>query len=154
MAWCTLGDLAVVPTHADIETESVLDDDSRTVSYPGVLPKKPVSVPVGAHLVLTGDKGSKLKFFPLIPSEERRFGSTKTTLVTMKPWSYIGVAFSSDTELEEKTVELDAAKVVTKEAGDRTAMWIPGDALPAGRYVMHEEGATRTTVLEFGEAAE
>lgn len=148
------GELAVVPTHADIKTESVLDDDTQTVSYPVVLPKKPVVVPPNGYLVLTGENIGSMEFHPLIASDERKFGSTKSTLVTMKPWSYIGVAFESDTKLERKEATLDTSKVVEKKDDERSGMWIPGDALPPGRYVIHKDGATRTTVLEFGKPTE
>jgi hypothetical protein len=149
------GELARIKTNADIQTEPIWNNDTETVSYPAVIPTEPVAIPPEGKLLLTGkDNVEKMTFTPLIASGDRMFGSSKTTVVKMKPWSYIGTAFTSDTAFERKTATLDQSKVMTKSVGDRHASWIAGDALPAGRYVVHQEGATRTTVLEFGKAAE
>lgn len=148
-------DLASIKTNADIQTEPIWNNDTETVSYPAIIPTKPVAIPPDGHLLLTGkDNVEKMTFTPLLPSGERKFGNSKTTVIKMKPWSYIGTTFTSDTEFERKTAELDTSKVVKKSVGDRHASWIPGDALPAGRYVVHQEGSTRTTILEFGKAVE
>ncbi|MCA9567862.1 MAG: hypothetical protein KC656_08470 [Myxococcales bacterium] len=151
-----IGDeLAIVKTNADIQTESILNNDTETVTYPSVIPTKPVAIPADGYLVLVGQEtADSMQFVPLIASTDRQFGSTKSTLVKMKPWSYIGVEFKSDTEFERKSASLDEGKVVARTVGDRHASWIRGDALPAGRYVVHKEGSTRTTILEFGKPAE
>jgi hypothetical protein len=148
-------DLATIKTNADIQSEPVWNNDKDTVSYPSVIPTKPVTIPNDGYLLLVGEQTiSSMTYTPLVASEERQFGSSKTKVIKMKPWSYIGVEFTSDTEFTPKTVTLDEAKVKKKVVGDRHAWWIPGDALPAGRYVVHKDGSTRTTILEFGKAVE
>lgn len=146
-------ELLSVKTSADIKKEPLWKSETEFAEYPATLPKKPALIPADGHLVLVGERAVELtKFWPLIPSEERKFGSPTTTKITMDPWSYIGIAFTDDETFERKTAEVDAGKVVKMEKGDRKVAWIPGSALPAGRYAMHKEGDGRTTVVDFGSA--
>lgn len=145
------GELKAIKTSADIQTEPIWNNDTEKASYPGTLPKKPALVPADGYLVLVGESSvKKTQFFPLLPSDTRKFGSSKTKVITMQPWSYIGVQFKSDTDFERKDAALDSSKVLKKEKGDRIVSWIPGSALPAGRYAVHREKDTRTTVIDFG----
>lgn len=147
------GELGSIKTSADIQKDPVWNNDSETIAYPSVIPTKPVVIPPDGYLVLVGKESvEQTVFAPLIASGPRVFGSSRTKKIEMKPWSYIGVEFTSDTAFTRKEATVDTSKVVQKTVGDRVASWIPGDALPAGRYVVHKEGATRTTVLVFGEA--
>lgn len=145
------GELKAIKTSADIKVEPIWNNDTEMVSYPGTLPKKPALIPADGYLVLVGQGAvTKTLFNPLIPSETRKFGNAKTSVITMQPWSYIGVAFTSDSVFERKTAAPDAAKILKKEKGDRITSWIPGSALPGGRYAVHKEKDKRTTVIDFG----
>lgn len=146
--------LAAIKTSADIKSEPIWNNATEMAQYPSTLPKSPVGIGPDDHLVLVGEGSvAGTRYHPLIESPERKFGSDKTTIITMQPWSYIGVAFTSDTEFERKTAAPDAAKILTKTKGDRTVSWMKGDALPAGRYAVHKEKDGRTTVLDFGKTA-
>ncbi len=151
------GELAIIKTNADIQTETLLDG-SAEVRYPGAIPDKPVRIPEDGWLVMVGPEFVKSGVIePLIASGARRFRGPdrpgqKRVVFQMEPWSYIGVAFASDTKIEPRTVEI--REKVTKEKGDRAATWIKGDAVPPGRYVVHREGSLRTTVLDFGKPLE
>lgn len=147
------GELNAIKTTADIKSEPVWNHETEKVTYPSTLPKAPVLIGADDHLVLVGEGAvTQTQFHPLIASGERKFGSDKTTKVTMQPWSYIGVEFRSDTDYDRKTAAPDATKVLNKQKGDRNVSWVKGDALPAGRYAVHKEKDQRTTVLDFGAA--
>lgn len=148
------GELKAIKTSADIKKEPIWNSESEVALYPATVPKNPARVPADGFLVLVGDRAvEKMQYFPLIKSDVRKFGSPSTTVITMDPWSYIGLSFTSDTEFARKTATPDAAKIVKKSSDDRTSAWIPGSALPPGRYAMHKEGDGRTTVVDFGTAA-
>ena len=146
-------ELKAIKTSADIKKEPIWKSDTEFALYPATVPKSPALVPADGFLVLGGERAAKqTTFWPLIMSAERKFGSPTTTKITMDPWAYIGIEFASDTEYERKTAVPDDTKILKKDAGDRVTHWIPGNALPAGRYAMHKEGDTRTTVVDFGAA--
>lgn len=146
-------ELQAIKTSADIKKEPIWKSDTEVALYPATVPKSPAVIPADGYLVLVGERAAKqTAYWPLIASETRTFGSPTTTKITMDPWSYIGIEFSSDTEFERKTATPDDSKILKKDAGDRVTHWIPGNALPAGRYAMHKEGDTRTTIVDFGAA--
>lgn len=148
-------ELQSIKTSADIKKEPIWNDEENFAEYPATVPKSPALIPEDGFLVLVGERAvEKMKYWPLIKSGERKFGSPKTTKITMDPWSYIGIEFTSDTEYERKTAEPEASKIIKMEKGDRKVAWIPGTALPAGRYAIHKEGDDRTTVIDFGKAPE
>ncbi|MEZ4321973.1 MAG: carboxypeptidase-like regulatory domain-containing protein [Myxococcota bacterium] len=147
--------LQSIRTSADIKSEPIWNSDTEKVFYPATLPKEPVRIEATDYLVLVGEGAvEKTKYYPLIPSGERKFGSNKTTIITMDPWSYIGMEFTSDEQFERKEAAPTESGVVTKAKGDRNVAWVKGDALPPGRYAVHRENDSRTTVLDFGKAAE
>jgi hypothetical protein len=149
------GELQSIKTSADIKKEPIWNSDSEFAMYPETLPKNPVRIGPDDYLVLIGEGTvDGMQYHPLIPSTDRKFGSSKTTIISMKPWSYIGVEFTSDTEFERKTASLDESAVTKKSTDERTAAWVKGTALPAGRYAVHAEKDRRTTVLDFGAAQE
>lgn len=146
-------ELKAIKTSADIKKEPLWKSESEFAEYPATLPKSPALIPADGYLVLVGDRAvDQTKFWPLIASGERKFGSPTTTKITMDPWSYIGISFTDDETFERKTAELDESKIVKKDGEERKVAWIPGSALPAGRYAMHKEGDARTTVIDFGAA--
>ncbi len=149
------GELQSIKTSADIKKEPIWNSDSEVATYPETLPKNPVRIGPDDHLVMVGEGTVEgMQFHPLIPSDDRKFGSSKTTIISMKPWSYIGLEFTSDTEFERKTASLDESAVTKKSTDERTAAWVTGAALPPGRYAVHGEKDRRTTVLDFGPAEE
>lgn len=146
-------EIKAIKTSADIKKEPLWNNDQEFAEYPATLPKNPALIPADGFLVLVGERAvQQTQYWPLIPSAERKFGSPTTTKITMDPWSYIGIEFTDDENFTRKTAELDAAKVIKKEGGERNVAWVPGSALPAGRYAMHKEGDARTTVIDFGSA--
>jgi len=148
-------ELESIRSSADIKSEPVWNSDTEKVEYPATVPKKPVVIGPDDYLVLVGESAvTKTKYYPLIKSGERKFGSSKTSIITMEPWSYIGIEFTSDTEFERKESSPKDGSVTNKQKGDRNVSWVKGDALPAGRYAVHREGDGRTTVLDFGAASE
>lgn len=149
------GELNAINTSADIKSEPIWNSDTLVARYPATLPKVPVLVGPDDYLVLVGETYmNQTKYHPLIPSGERKFGSQKDKIISMFPWSYIGIEFTSDTEFTEKTASADASKIVTRTRDGRSTAWVKGDALPPGRYAVHKENDTRTTVLDFGKAPE
>ncbi|MCB9673543.1 MAG: carboxypeptidase regulatory-like domain-containing protein [Alphaproteobacteria bacterium] len=147
--------LQSIRTSADIKSEPIWNSDTEKVQYPATLPKTPVNIAADDYLVLVGEGSvESTKYYPLIKSGERKFGSSKTTIITMDEWAYIGIEFKSDTEFERKEASPADGSVLKKAKDDRSVAWVKGDALPAGRYAVHREGDGRTTVLDFGKAAE
>lgn len=142
------GSLSVVPTHADLKKETIFGTE-ELVEYPRTLPEEVPLVAEGEHLVLVGEDVTDLRIQPLVPSEKRRFG-TRSQWVDMESWWYVGTRFESDSEFERVEATPVAEQVVTKERGDRIARFIPGEALPAGRYVLRRDKGSRAHVVDFG----
>ncbi len=135
-------------TASDVETKNILDSEEK-VHYPAKLPLTFSTLGDGQYLMLSGDRNiDKLGFYPLIESEERTFG-TKDEPDKDEPWTYIGIAFSSDTEFERKTAKPDAAKVLEIEQGETHVVYIGKDALPAGQYALWEQDGRRMYAIEF-----
>ena len=87
-------------------------------------------------------------------SGKRRLGkaaNSKKEWIDQAPWAYVGVNFTSDTEIERLTATVDEAKVITKTKGDHTARYMGGDAVAPGRYVIVKDGQKRGWIVDFGE---
>lgn len=110
----------------------------ESVVYPKTLPARLQAVEKGSWLVLAGTLADDISFAPLIESEERE-------------WYYVGVKFTGDT-LERIASNPDASKVTKKTAGDRQVLYVPSDALPEGRYVLTQDGATKVRLVDFGKS--
>ena len=145
-------ELSRVSSATDVRSDFVFKSEETVIS-----PKEIKAVPLiaaGEHLLMAGGAAS-YDLIPLINSDKRRLGkeaNAKREWVDQQPWSYVGVEFKSDTEIERKTVTVDAAKVITKEKGNRVAKYLAADAVPAGRYMILKEGAKRGWIVDFGEA--
>ena len=141
-----------ITTAADARTVPVWDSPTEVVTYPHQIPDKRPLIEEGEFLVLVG-KGNVegLKVWPLIPSDTRKFGNADST-ITMEPWDYFGVTFTSDTEFTRQTASFDASKVKRVDGANRVVAFVPASALPPGRYAMMLEGDRRCYVVDFGKA--
>ena len=94
---------------------------------------------------------------PLINSDKRRLGKVANDgkeYVDQVPWAYLGIAFTSDTEFEERSVTLDESKVLSKEKRGRTARFISADSVPPGRYAVVKAGGKRAWIIDMGQVGE
>ena len=138
-------------THADVKVMTIKGSEETVrfpwSSIPGGLPV----IEKGEYLVLSGKKTvSTFEVVPLLRSQGVRFPEGNDWFV-MDPWYYIGTTFQSDTEFQRVKAELDESKVVTKETDDQAAKYIPGDAVPAGRYAILAPDSEVVTIVDFGE---
>lgn len=144
------GELRSLSTKADVGSAYIWESDEETVRYPKTLPKKIPHVGKDDHLVLAGSRAiKKMKFHPLVKSDERKFGSREEPEES-EPWWYIGVKFESDTEYERITVRPDKAKVLDVKVDDAHVQYLPTDALPPGHYALLADMDRRTYLVTFG----
>ncbi|MFN7144087.1 MAG: hypothetical protein ACK4YP_09940 [Myxococcota bacterium] len=148
----TIAGVTVTPlvTHTVLDTVRILDgtDEVRfPVEIPGALPR----IHGDAALLLVGDVLPDLAFAPLVPSPERRWFGTKAAPRAVDPWVYLGVHFSSDTAWERVPAPLDTTKLTTV-GGPRPLRYVPGDALPPGRYALPTADGARAFLVDFGAA--
>jgi hypothetical protein len=145
-------ELSRIGSATDLRTDFVFKSEEKVQS-----PKEFKAVPLigaGEYLVLSG-KASGYSVVPLINSGKRRLGKEANAAkewVDQAPWAYLGVEFTSDTEIERKTAAFDAAKVIAKAKGKRKANFVGSDAVPAGRYIIMPEGGKRGWIVDFGAA--
>lgn len=138
-------------TAADLKKEKIKDTD-ETAAYPGKVPNKLPLVAPTDYLVVVGQGTiNDTKIEPLIASGPRVFGDAETN-VKMEPWSYIGIQFTDDATFERVAAQVDEGKTFKKEKGDRIVKYIPGSALPAGRYALYRPDGRTVTLLDFGES--
>lgn len=143
------GSFEALKTAADVKSEKLFNLDTR-VLYPATVPDEPTHVKEGEYLVFVGKATIEgFDFVPLVPSGVRVFGNDELK-ITMEPWSYLGVKFVDDTQIEKVEAKLDPSKVVEKEKGNRVVRWVPADALPAGRYAILKDGDRRTYIVDLG----
>jgi hypothetical protein len=125
-------------------------ESEETVRYPVTIPENPPKVNSGQYIVLSGERAiSEYKFFPLIASGERKFG-TKAEPEKSEPWSYVGVRFASDTEFERVDGQLADGKYTDIGDGKQKYRFIQYDALPAGRYALLADKGKRMYVFDIG----
>jgi hypothetical protein len=145
-------ELSRVDSSTELNSDFVLNTDEVVLSPKGI--KGVPVIGAGEYLLLSGQMAA-FEVTPLIASGKRRLGkeaNSKSTWVDLQPWSYVGVEFTSDKAFERKTVTLDATKVITKEKGKRVAKYLASDVVPAGRYILHKDGAKRAWIVDFGVA--
>ena len=144
-------ELSRVKSVTDLRSDFVFASDEVLQS-----PKEIKSVPLiaaGEHLLLSGEAVT-YEIFPLVNSGKRRLGkeaNDKSEWVDQAPWSYVGVNFKSDTEIERLTTTVDESKVITKEKDGRTARYMGADSVAAGRYIILKKGGKRAWIVDFGE---
>lgn len=145
------GELEVLKTVADVESVTLWKSKEKA-KYPANIPNALPAIGPDDHLVLVGKTAvEELRFYPLIETGTRRFGDEKVTW-TMEPWWYVGVKFTDDQTYERLDASFDTSRVVDKQKGDRMARFIPGTALPEGRYAVMREEDRRMYLLDFGKA--
>lgn len=143
------GKLEPIRTSADLKKEKIKDSEEEAL-YPSRIPNNLPVVGPNDHLVLVGAGAvEKSVILPLIPSGPRLFGD-KETDVRMEPWSYIGIRFTDDRSFERVSAEIDEGKVLTKEKAERIVKWIPGSAIPEGRYALYQPGGRSVTLVDLG----
>jgi hypothetical protein len=146
------GELLALKTDAGVEVVSIWKSPEK-VRYPDPIPNKMTHIGPEDHLVLVGKSAvEELKFHPLLESGTRKFGDEKAAW-SMDPWWYVGVKFTDDTTFERVDAQLDSSKVIDKAKGDRQARFIPGSAMPPGRYAILRDDDRRMFLVEFGETA-
>ncbi|MCB9762650.1 MAG: hypothetical protein H6739_22815 [Alphaproteobacteria bacterium] len=155
------GELKSLRTFADVKAATILDTEQK-VRYPETQPKDDKSwppVPEGGYLVLVGKTTiDRLQLLPAIQSPEIKFAPDREGITHWSlggPWYYIGIEMTSETEFAEKTVQIDAAKVVNADGADesRVAQYIQADAVPDGKYALVGPEDRRTYLIRFGDAA-
>jgi len=140
------GTLEALKTVADVKIATPFKSD-QTVRYPELIPNEVKVIGPDDYLVMVGRTAvENLKFQPLVRSEARRLDDD----TTMEPWFYIGVKFTDDSHFEAVTAALDPGKVLEKRKGEREARFVPGAALPAGRYAVLGDDDHRLYMLDFG----
>jgi hypothetical protein len=133
----------------EVGTLKVWESD-QTVRYPVTIPENPPNVNAGQTIVLSGERAiSEYKFFPLIESGERKFG-TKAEPEKSEPWSYVGVRFASDTEFERVEGQLAEGKYTDIGDGKLRYRFIQHDALAAGRYALLADKGKRMYIFDIG----
>jgi len=143
------GTLEGLTTTADVKTERIRGSEER-VRYPSTIPKTVPTIGPDDYLVFVGqDTIDGLKILPLIPSGTRVFGDD-VTKVTMDAWNYVGVTFTDDTTYTMSAATMDSSKVVDKSGGDRVVRYVPGTAIPAGRYAVLRDDDVRMMIVDFG----
>lgn len=146
------GELSAIKTADDVRSDPVQGTE-HLIRYPRHRGRRGTALAEGEHLLVVGSESiERLRFFPLIPSEARRFGPGGA--VHMPPHEYVGVRFDSDTEYAEVEAELDRSKVLEKRKGERVVRWIPTEALATGRYAVLADDDKRMYILQIGEAPE
>jgi hypothetical protein len=137
-------------THTLIDRVKAFGTDTDVlfpVEIPGALPR----IAGDTVLLVVGDVlGKEPRFEPLVPSPEKRWFGTKEAPAPIDPWVYLGVRFTSDTELVPVVAKPDPAHIV-RVPGDRPLTYIDGGALSEGRYALLTPDATRAFLLDFGE---
>jgi len=139
-------------TGADLDSVTIWETDVE-VNYPKKLPGRIPVIEAGHHLLIAGKANvDKLKFHPLVKSEEKlRFGEPDHYF-DMEPWYYIGVTFESKTEYEMVTVTVDQSAIIKANVGDFEALYLTEKALPPGRYALLGDDDKRTYIVDFGVA--
>ncbi|MDG1483852.1 MAG: hypothetical protein P8R54_29950 [Myxococcota bacterium] len=147
VAMLTDGVLKSISTYTDVKRLELLETQ-EAVLYPRHKPNGSMLVEDGAHLVLTGQATvERLVFQPLVEETvERSFHDS----YTLGPHFYVGLKFSSDTEVERLEATIDAAKVTDVTGGSTVVRYIAHDALPPGHYALMGEGDTRMYTITFG----
>lgn len=145
----TVAGTTVTPlvTHTVLDTARIFDA-AEEVRFPVEIPGAVPRISGDAALLLVGDVLPDLAFAPLVPSPERRWFGTKDAPRAVDPWVYLGVRFTSDTAWERVPATLDTAKLTTV-GGARPLRYVPGDALPPGRYALPTADGARAFLLDF-----
>lgn len=141
--------LSSLRSFSDVATETILESE-EVVRYPTMKPTKVVTIGNDDRLVLSGaDVIARMEVHPLVADAgKRQFAGD----VSIEDHVYIGVRFASDTEWEAQAATMDASKVTLVDNGDKQVKYLPGDALPQGRYAVLGSKDKRTYVFDFGAA--
>lgn len=143
------GSASPLPIHAEVHSAQLRGSDER-VDYPSLIPADD-DVPLlaaGDWLVLTSDTPiGVVPLVPLLPSDTRHLRHRGGDL-TLQPWWYLGVRFTSDTDLTRQAFVLDTTGIVRRDEPGRSALAVPSTALPRGRYALLAADGRRLTVLD------
>lgn len=143
------GTIEALTTDADVKSETIRGSTEK-VRYPSTIPKAVKNIGPDEHLVLVGqDTIDKVEIYPLIASDTRIFGEDGTK-VTMDPWHYVGVTFTDDTTWTASTATIDQAKCTDKSKDDRVVRYVPGTAIPSGRYAALAADDVRMIIVDVG----
>lgn len=143
------GEIESIRAAGDIMKEKIKGTD-ELAHYPANIPNRVPVIGPDDHLVIVGKSAvEQTRIDPLVPSGPRIFGDDEVE-VKMDAWSYIGIQFTDDTTFERLTATIDESKLLTKEKGDRVTRYIPGSAIPAGRYVAWRPEGRGLVILDFG----
>ncbi len=153
------GELQPQKTYSDIG-KAVIMNTEQAVRYPETAPKDDgwPQLSAGSHLLLLGEKNVRdMAFSPVLKSPEVKFapedGRDDITHWSLgQEWSYIGIQMAEDGAFELKTAEVDASKFVDVTGADRTARYIPAEAVAPGRYALLGEKSRRAYMFEVGGA--
>lgn len=141
-------ELSMVRTFTDVKYETKVDDPNMKVAYPYAKPTKlNYLVEPDSWFVISGQSNvDRLKWRPLIEDPGKR------TFVdgSIENHAWVGMKFASDTEWEPVQAQLDESKIKTVTSGDRIVQYIPGDALPEGRYALFGDKDSRMFIVDFG----
>jgi len=147
VAMLSEGSLKSISTYTDIKKLQLLGTQEE-VLYPRHKPNSSVVLEEGNYLVIAGQNTlSRLDFHPLIEEKvERSFHDE----YTLGPHFYIGLKFSSNTDVERLEALLDTAKVTNVMSARMAVRYIAHDALAPGHYALMGEGDKRMYTITFG----
>lgn len=140
--------LTMVKTFTDVKYETKVDDPEMKVAYPYMKPTRlSYVVEPGSYFVISGKANvERLQFHPLIEDPAKRTFADGS----IEDHAWVGMRFKSDTEWEPVEAQLDESKIKKVVSGDRIVHYIPGDALPEGRYAIFGPKDSRMFIVDFG----
>ncbi len=154
------GELQPQKTYSDV-AKAVIMNTEQEVRYPETAPKDDgwPQLATGSHVLLLGEKNVRDMGFELVlKSPEVKFAPEEgrddiTHWSLGQEWSYIGIQMAEDGSFELKQAEVDTSKFVDVAGSDRTARYVPAEALAPGRYALLGPKSRRTYVFEVGGSA-
>lgn len=140
--------LTTLVTHTVLDSATVRGT-AEAVRFPVEIPGELPRVVDGVTVLVVGEALPDLAFAPLVPCAERRWFGSEGSLRPVDPWTYLGVRFLSDTDVERVEVALDPVGV-ERVGGERRLRYISESALPPGRYALPTDDGARAWLVDFG----
>lgn len=143
-----------VRTASDLQSEP-LPGGTERARYPKNIPGNVAVLSEGKLLIFSGETYMDgVVPEPMLRTGERKFVDGTAT-VTIPPWYYIGLSFTSDTEFKTEKAAFDPAKITDvrdPNGGKNSLRYVQPSALPNGRYALLKDGDRRVTMIDVGEA--
>lgn len=144
------GEIEPIKTAANVAVHTIWKS-TETVRAPEAIPNALTNIGAEDYLVLVGKSAvDDLKFFPLVSYAGKRYFGDDAKSYSVDDWAIVGAKSVNDTTYEPMSAQFDAAKLVDKSRGDQKVRYIPGSALPAGRYAALKDDDKRMYLVDFG----